>query len=507
MTENVLKASGVCRDFGPVRVLSDVSLDFRKGEVHALIGENGAGKSTLVKILAGYLAPTEGEVRMNGKPVRWSDSRMAEDHGVVLIHQEFNLAPHLSVEGNIFLGRELRWGPFLNKPAMRGEARRVLHELGMDIDPRTSLHDLPISQVQMVEIAKSLERNTRGVGGVLIMDEPTGVLTPTEAEVLFQLINRLKQKGLCVVYISHKLEEVKRIADRVTVLRDGRLITTQMADQLTEEKMANLMVGRELEDMFPPKCPPDYESAETAMRVKNLKVPGWVEELSFDIKKGEILGLAGLIGAGRTEAMEGIMGLRKHAGGSVELFGKTLPPARRPWHMVDRGVVYLSEDRKGKGIIPSMPMRPNLTLMALRRYCKPFIDKKAENKSLKGAVERYEIRCGRPQAPVSTLSGGNQQKLALAKIMDAKPSLIILDEPTRGIDVGTKQQIYSFTAKMAQEGIPCIFISSELPEIIGLCHRVIVMCRGRATGTVTGSEINEHDIMHYAADVKRREVS
>lgn len=502
----ILEARGVSKDFGPVRVLFGVDLEFRRGEVHALIGENGAGKSTLVKILSGYHTPSEGVVRIDGNPVRLSDSRIGEDMGVVLIHQEFNLARHLTVEENIFLGRELHRGPFLDKAAMRRQARAVLAELGMDIDPDSRLLSLSISEVQMVEIGKALERNVAGTSRVLIMDEPTGVLTPTEAEVLFALIGRLKSRGITVIYISHKLDEVKRVADRITVLRDGRLITTQEAGALSEEAMANLMVGRKMEDLYPEKRPP-ADTVPVVLRVQDLTIPKWADRVTFDVREGEILGFAGLIGSGRTELMEGLMGLRKPVAGQIQLFGEDIRASvQKPWDMVDRGVVYLSEDRKGKGIITSMALRPNVTLMALRKYCHPFIDRQAEQETLLRAVAQFDVRAKQLNATVDTLSGGNQQKLALAKIMDINPRLVILDEPTRGIDVGTKSQIYAFIAELASRGIPCIFISSELPEVIGLCHRVVVMRSGRVTGIVAGEEINEQEIMKYAAGIKGKDL-
>jgi len=499
----ILEARGVAKDFGPVRVLFGVDLAFRRGEVHALIGENGAGKSTLVKILSGYYTPSEGEVCIDGAPVRIADSRVGEDMGVVLIHQEFNLARHLTVEENIFLGRELHRGPFLDKASMRRHARQVLAELGMDIDPDARLFSLSISEVQMVEIGKALERNVSRSSRVLIMDEPTGVLTPAEAEVLFALIARLKSQGVTVIYISHKLDEVKRIADRITVLRDGNLITTRDAAELTEEEMANLMVGREMEDMFPERRPPPA-TAPVVLRVEDLVIPKWAERVAFDVREGEILGFAGLIGAGRTEVMEGLMGLRTTTAGRVHLFGEEVS-VRHPWDAVDRGVVYLSEDRKGKGIHTAMALRPNVTMLALRKYCHPFINVREEQATLLRAVEQFDVRAKQLTATVGTLSGGNQQKLALAKIMDINPRLVILDEPTRGIDVGTKRQIYAFIAELASRGIPCIFISSELPEVIGLCHRVVVMRSGRVTGIVTGEDINEQEIMKYAAGIKVKE--
>lgn len=497
-TITALKATGISRDFGPVRVLSDVDIELRRGEVHALIGENGAGKSTLVRILSGYLSPSAGSLKRANQPVTFHDCRDAEDAGIVLIHQELNLARHLTVEENLFLGREIRRGIFLDKPTMRSATRRILSELGTDIDPDARLHTLPVSKMQMVEIGKALERNRSGETGVLIMDEPTGVLTPTEAEALFQLIDRLRKQGTTIIYISHKLDEVKRLADRVTILRDGRKVATRDAAELSESDMANLMVGRELKDMFPQKRPPDTD--DVALRVRDVSVPGWVHRASFELRKGEILGFAGLIGAGRTETMEGIMGYRRPSSGHIELFGETITNPQ-PWNMLARGIVYVSEDRKGKGILADMPMRPNVTLMTLQKYCRPLIDTGAEDRTLTEAIRQFDIRAKRRTDTLGILSGGNQQKIALAKAMDADPRLVILDEPTRGIDIGTKQQIYQFVSDLAGRGISCILISSELTEIIGVCHRVVVMRAGKVTGIVSGHDITEQQIMHYAAGV------
>jgi len=478
-----------------VRVLSDVSFTLQRGEVHAFLGENGAGKSTLMKILGGYLAPSEGTLFMAGEPVHFSRSSEAEAKGVVLIHQEFNLAEDLTVEENIFLGVERHRGPFLNQREMIARARELLAELETPIDPRTKVKRLSVSQKQMVEIAKAVSRNAE----VLIMDEPTDVLTGSETRILFRLIRRLKEQGVTVVYISHKLDEVEEISDRVTVLRDGKLITTRPTRELTQDQMASLMVGRELSDMYPQKRP--VPGDEVVFAARNVTVLGWAEDVSFELRKGEILGFAGLVGAGRTELMEGILGLRRRTSGTLYRNGQPVA-IKRLQDAIALGVAYVSEDRKGKGLVTDMPLRPNLTLLSLEKYAHPLLDPKEEMEALKRAVKAFDIRVPSLTVKASALSGGNQQKLVLAKVMEVDPEILILDEPTRGIDVGTKRQIYFFIQELTQKGKSCILISSELPEVIGLCHRAVVMRSGRVTGILGAEELNEETIVRYATGLK-----
>ena len=494
MSDTVLATRALSKAFGPVEVLHEIDFELRAGEIHAVIGENGAGKSTLMKILGGYLEPSRGSVVLDAQEVTFRSSSEAEAKGIVLIHQELNLAEDLTVEENIFLGRELHRGPFVKRREMAAAAQELLSGLKTPVDPRERVRRLSVSQKQMVEIAKAVSREVR----VLIMDEPTDVLTGSETEVLFELMRRLQAQGVSVVYISHKLEEVAAISDRVTVLRDGRLITTQDTASLTQEEMANLMVGRELSDMFPPKLEP---GAEVVFAAESVSVPGWAQEISFELRRGEILGFAGLVGAGRTELFEGIMGLRPRQG---QLFrnGKRVTIAA-PRQAADLGIVYLSEDRKGKGILVDMRLTPNVTLLALERFARPFIDRRAERAALEQSVETFDIRVPSLQSYASELSGGNQQKIVLAKIMQISPDIIILDEPTRGIDIGTKRQIYFFISELTKEGKACILISSELPEIIGLCHRVVVMRSGEQMGVLAG-DLREDEIVRYATGLKRQ---
>jgi ribose transport system ATP-binding protein len=494
--QTVLATLAASRSFGPVQVLFDVDLELRAGEVHALIGENGAGKSTLMKILSGYLEPTGGEVVLDGRPVRFQSSEEAEDAGVILIHQEFNLAEQLSVEQNIFLGREIKRGFLLDHKAMRAETVRLLGELETRVHPAAKVSDISVSDKQMVEIAKALSRNAR----VLIMDEPTAVLTNREAEVLFRQIDRLKARGTAILYTSHKLDEVARIADRITVLRDGQRVAHVSAGEMNEDQMAQAMVGRELSNLFPSKDRP--ASSETVLRVRDFSVEDIVSGVSFDLKRGEILGFAGLVGSGRTELMEGLIGVRD-ASGTIEVEGAattiaSVKDARRA------GIVYLTEDRKGRGLILTQGMRPNLTLLALDRFTRGVIDGKAEEAALDRAIREFDVRAPTRSVLVGNLSGGNQQKLLLAKTMLAEPDIVIIDEPTRGIDIGTKQQIYQFINELAESGKSVIVISSEMAEVIGLATRVVVMRSGRMTGIVEGDDVNEDVIVRLAMGLETR---
>lgn len=489
-----LAAHEVSRDFAGVRVLHDVSIDFRLGEVHAIIGENGAGKSTLMKILSGYLEPSAGTALVDGQPVSFRNGADAEERGVILIHQETNLAEDLSVAANIYLGRELRRGPFLDDRAMQARAGELLRELDTRIDPQARVAGLSVSDKQMVEIAKAMWRGSR----VLIMDEPTDVLTGRETEVLFRLIRNLAQAGTTVIFISHKLKEVREIADRVSVLRDGRLITTQPASELDEDAMAELMVGRELKDMFPPK--PEIPHTEPVLQLSDFTVPGRVENVNFTLHRGEILGFSGLVGAGRTELFEGMLGLRP-ATGTIRVKGREVR-IRNTRDAARLGIAYVSEDRKGKGLLVEMPMRPNVTLLALEQLARPFISDRRENEALQKATVDFDIRAADPSAPVKSLSGGNQQKVVLGKVMLIDPEIIILDEPTRGIDVGTKRQIYFLIRELVESGRSIIVISSELPEIIGLADRVVVLHDGHVSGVLDGPQLTETALVRHATGLQ-----
>ncbi|SIT40230.1 fused D-ribose transporter subunits of ABC superfamily: ATP-binding components [Paraburkholderia piptadeniae] len=480
------------KDFGPVRVLHGVSFDIAPGRIYGLLGENGAGKSTLMKILAGYEMATEGTVLVDGHARRFAGSRDAEAAGIVLIHQEFNLAEHLTIAQNMYLGHEKRKGLFVDNTAMRNEAKRYLEQVGLHKHPDTKVRDLIVAEKQMVEIAKALSRRAR----LLIMDEPTATLTPSETERLFALMTKLKADGVTIVYISHKLDEVEHITDEVIVMRDGRFVARSETALLGRQQMANLMVGRELSDMFPAKKPPP-DDAPIALKVEKLSVPDWVDDLSFAVRAGEVFGFAGLVGAGRTEAFEAIIGLRRRTAGTIEIAGRKAD-LHSPRDAMRRGLTYLSEDRKGKGLHVNLSLQDNVTLMTLEHFAHPLLDLKAGRDALTQAVREFGIRTGNLSSRARMLSGGNQQKLALAKFLQPNPDVIVLDEPTRGVDIGAKRDIYFLIHRLAAEGRAVIVISSELIELIGLCHRVAVMRAGRLQATLGLDHLTEEELIAHA---------
>lgn len=490
----LIEARGLSKSFGPVEVLHDVGLTVRPGEVHAIIGENGAGKSTLMKILAGTHAPTRGEIRIDGQAVQFSGPVDAEHRGIVLVHQEILLAPDLTVAQNIYLGRELPKGLTVDDRAMNEGAARALADLGSEIDPKATVGRLSIAQRQLVQIARVLLVPHR----VVIFDEPTASLTPFETEALLKVITDIRAKGVGILYISHRLPEVKEIADRVTVLRDGHVVATHDVSELEPADMARLMVGRDVSKLYP-----DRQAAavqDKVLEVEGFNVPGYARHASFHLRKGEILGFAGLVGAGRTELMEGVVGLRRGSG--------TIRHRGQPASFADAqaslkaGIAYLSEDRKGKGLLLLKDLATNLTLASIGKFVRGLqIDRKQESEALDAAIAEFDIRTGRKDLLAGQLSGGNQQKLLIAKMMLLDPSIVIIDEPTRGIDIGTKEQIYKFIARLAQEGRSIIVISSEMPELIGICDRILVMRSGEIVGEVTGERMTENHIVVLATGV------
>ncbi len=466
----------------------------RAGEVHAIIGENGAGKSTLMKILSGHLSPTRGAVKLDGSPIELRGPVDAERRGIVLVHQEIMLAPDLSISENMFLGRELRRGLTVDDREMSRRAADAMRVFGVDAAVTIPVQQLSIAQRQLAQIARALAVPHR----VAIFDEPTASLTPVETTALLNLIRELKAKGVAVIYISHRLDEVKAVADTVTVLRDGKLVTTKPAAELEPVDMARLMVGRDLLALYPPRPPaPD---GEAVFEVRHFGAAGFAEDASFSVRPGEILGFSGLVGAGRTELFEALFGLRK-GGGEIRLNG-----ADQQWRDARAGMragaVYLTEDRKSKGLLLEENLASNLTLAALDAFQRgPLVDRAKESGALDEAIQRFDIRVGDKNLLAGQMSGGNQQKLLLAKMMQLNPRIVVIDEPTRGIDIGAKQQIYRFIAALAAEGRSVIVISSEMAELIGICHRIIVMRNGRVVGEVADEAMNEHAIVVLATGV------
>lgn len=492
-----IEFKNINKNFGPVNVLNSVSFTLDAGRVYGLLGENGAGKSTLMKILSGYESLSGGEILINDESVNFADSRAAQDIGIVLIHQEFNLADDLTIAQNIFLGHEIKQGWLLDDMTMCSEAVNVLKKVGLYLDPNTKVRDLIVAEKQMVEVAKALARNTK----LLIMDEPTATLTPNETQHLFKLIKELHADGVTIIYISHKLDEVEYITDEVIIMRDGHFITREFTANIDRKIMANLMVGRELSDLFPVKTKP-LESQEDLLSIRNFNVPQWAHSINFEIKAGEILGFSGLVGAGRTELFEGILGLRPSSG-DIYLKNKKIT-LKHPENAVKHGITYLSEDRKGKGLHIKFGLYQNLTLMALKQYANPFLHPQKEKQALNKAIDAFGIRTGGTEhknifnLQAGALSGGNQQKLALAKVLHPNPQVVILDEPTRGVDVGAKRDIYFLIQALAQKGLAVIVISSELMELIGLCHRVAVMRHGYLQTILQTDQLNEQELIEYA---------
>ncbi|MDF3351112.1 sugar ABC transporter ATP-binding protein [Sulfitobacter sp. KE34] len=488
----VLALRDVSKSFGSIEVLHGVTLALEPGTVHALIGENGAGKSTTMKIMAGYQLPSKGAVELDGAAVRFDSLHEGEMAGIVMIHQEFNLAEQLTVEQNIFLGRELKRGPLLDKAEMRRRTRDYLDRVACNVSPDALVSRLSNSDKQMVEIAKALSRDAR----VLIMDEPTAVLTKRETDVLFKQVAALRAAGTAVLFTSHKLDEVAEISDHVTIMRDGAVVQSSPTSEITEDEMATAMVGRDVSDLYPAK-PGVEEDAPEVLSVENLSVPGFASNVSFSLRQGEILGLGGLIGSGRTEVMEGLAALRPASAERVTLFGEPVQ-FKRPSDAQQAGLCYLTEDRKLRGLLLERGMRENLTLQNLHKFGGFLIDRNAEETALTEAIGEFDIRAGSRDVRVGNMSGGNQQKLLLAKIMLSEPRILIVDEPTRGIDIGTKQQIYAFLRKLADQGHAIIVITSEMPELIGLADRVMVMRLGEVSGTLNAGEITEDAIVRLS---------
>ena len=490
----LLRLAGICKAFAGVKALDHIDFDVRAGEVHAVCGENGAGKSTLMKIMSGVYQPDAGTIHFEGRALAFSTPRVAEVHGVVMIHQELNLVPHLSVAENIFLAREPRRGWFIDRKRLRADAQRCLDRLGVAIDPDTPVHVLPVAQQQMVEIAKALSMNAK----VLIMDEPTSSLTEAETGQLFKVIHELRHDGVAIVYISHRLDEMSRIVDRVTVLRDGRWVSSGAFADTTVDRIVAQMVGRDLEDKFPPRR--SHPTDETLLEVRGLARHGVFGPVDFELKRGEILGFAGLIGAGRTEVARTLFGAEAKNAGSIRFRGEELR-IRSPIDAIRHGIAYVSEDRKAHGLAVKMTVAENVTLANLGAVCRPggFIDFRAEAETAQHYIDALGIRTPGPHRVARLLSGGNQQKVVISKWLFRRARLIIFDEPTRGIDVGAKYAIYELMDQLAADGIGVILISSELPEILGLTDRVAVFHEGRLAKTLPTRATSQEEIMHHAS--------
>jgi ribose transport system ATP-binding protein len=470
--------------FNGITVLDGISLEVPAGCILGIVGENGAGKSTFVKCITGIYKPDAGSVRLSGN--------------VSMIPQEFNLAQDLSVCENIFLGREPARFGMIDRKKMASESARLLSELNSQISPYGSVAELNVAEKQMVEIAKALSVQSK----LLIMDEPTTVLNSRETEILFRVMRELKNNGCSIIFISHRLDEICTICDRVAVFRDGTLVHQSAASDLNPEQIARLMVGRELTRLFPEQVV--TENTENALECSEIQAGKEVNGVSFSLKRGSVTGLAGLAGAGRTELAEAICGLRKRNRGTIRIFGKTVIN-RTPAEAIRNGMVYLSEDRQASGLLPDFSVIRNTTLASLVKYCTAgFIHSGKERLTTLEYIREFGIKTSSPDAQISSLSGGNQQKVAIAKCLDNSPEIFIFDEPTRGVDIGARREIYDFIAGLAKEGMTCLIISSDLDEIIGMCPRILVMRAGTLAGELNGTEITQEQIMYLATGVMKQ---
>jgi ribose transport system ATP-binding protein len=495
MQQPVMTFDSIVKEFSGVRVLHGISGEIFPGEVLGILGENGAGKSTLLKIASGVYTPTSGRIEIEGEEVHINSPVDAKELGITMIPQEFNLVNSLNVFENIFLGNELKKHGMVDKPAMREWASKLLEELQSELSPDALIEDLSVADKQHVEIAKALIHKSR----ILIMDEPTTMLSKQEVTVLFEQVNRLRERGVAILFISHKLKEVKEICDRLMILRDGHRVSVDRVTDVNEHDMARKMVGRELSDIYPERV---AASDESVLEVENLTVPGVIQDINFQLRGGEVLGFAGLVGAGRTELAETIIGIRKASTGSIKVRGVT-KKINSPADAVDQHIAYISEDRQGKGLVMNFDIPQNITLISIRRYIRNLlIEKNKEQQQTAAYVEKFDIKAASLNTHLINLSGGNQQKVYLAKWMDTSPEILILDEPTRGIDINTKKEIYHFIRSLTDQGVSVIVISSEMDEIIGLCHRVIVMRNGSKSVELNGDDINEEEIMYYASGLK-----
>lgn len=486
---------GISKAFGPVKVLEAVDFTVTGGEVHALMGENGAGKSTLMKILSGVHQADAGEILLNDRPATIRSTTEAEAQGIAIIHQELNLIPQLSVMENLFLGREREHSRFgvIRRAGMRHEARQILQQLGAgQIDPEAEAGKLSIGQQQMVEIAKAMSLNAK----VLIMDEPTAALTEREIEALFVFMEQLKRRGVAIVYVSHRMEEIFRVCDKISVLRDGCFVGERQIAATDFDEVVRLMVGREIGDRFPKRA-----SAPGAVRleVEGLADDGRIRDIGFEVRAGEVLGVAGLMGAGRSEILNVLFGVRPRRQGRVRLDGAELD-IRRPGDAIAAGIAYVTEDRKSQGLVLGMSVRENATLVHLRRHARlGVVNRRSENEEARRLIEQLRIRTRDAELDVKSLSGGNQQKVVFAKWLAEPPKLLLLDEPTRGVDVGGKAEIYHIINQLAAAGAAIVMVSSELPEVMAMSDRILVIHEGRRAGLFEAGAATQEDIMAAAA--------
>lgn len=490
----LLQMTDICKQFPGVKALDGVSLTVRRGTVHALMGENGAGKSTLMKCLFGIYEKNSGTIELEGKEVNFKTSKEALENGVAMVHQELNQALKRTVMENLWLGRyPLKFANCIDEKKMYKDSLALFEKLGVHVNPRTVMSTMPVSQRQMVEIAKAVSYDAK----VIVFDEPTSSLTETEVEHLFRIINMLRDQGCGIIYISHKMEEILRISDDVTIMRDGQWIATEPASQLTMEKIIKLMVGRELTNRFPPKT---NTPGEVTLEVEGLTAMySHVCDVSFRLRKGEILGIAGLDGSGRTEVLENIFGIATRKSGTLRLDGREVHN-RRATESIKNGFALLTEERRATGIFGILNIRENTVISSLKKYLKGgLLSEKEMKKDTDWAIQAMRIKTPTQETKIRSLSGGNQQKVILGRWLLTDPEVLLLDEPTRGIDVGAKYEIYQLIIDLACRGKAVIMVSSEMPELLGVCDRILVMSGGRLAGEVDAANTSQEEIMTLAA--------
>ncbi len=493
MAETLLTMTGICKAFPGVKALDNATLTLKKGSVHALMGENGAGKSTLMKCLFGIYAKDGGEIRLNGRPVEFKNSKEALEQGVAMVHQELNQALKRTVADNLWLGRyPTRFG-VVNEGKMLKDTKELFGQLGLSVDPKAVMEDLSVSRRQMAEIAKAVSYGAK----VIVFDEPTSSLTGEEAEQLFRIIERLKNQGCGIIYISHKMEEILRICDEVTVMRDGKTVATHPAKDLTVDKIIRLMVGRDLTRRFPEKT---NRPGETVLSVRGLTgLYSHLRDVSFSLKKGEILGIAGLDGSGRTEVLESLFGLSARKGGEIRLNGKPIRN-RTPREAIANGFVLLTEERRATGIFAIRDILENTVISNLSAYGRlGVLSNRRMKRDTDGMIRTLRVKTPSRSTAIRTLSGGNQQKVILGRWLLTDPQILLLDEPTRGIDVGAKYEIYQLIVDLAAKGRSVMVVSGEMPELLGICDRILVMSGGRVAGEVEGKTATQEEIMTLAA--------
>jgi len=497
MTEQayILEMFGITKSYPGVKALQNVDFHLRKGTVHALMGENGAGKSTIMKVLAGITKADSGEIKINGNVVVINEVRDSQKAGIAMIHQELSPIPEMTITDNIYLGREITKNPFgvVQKNKLNALAEEMLKKVGLLVDPTRKMKTLSVAQMQMVEIAKAISMDSN----IIIMDEPTSTLTEIEVEILFGLIKKLTEQGKSIIYISHKMGEIFRVANEITVLRDGQLIGNDLAENFDVASLIKMMVGRELKDVYPKEIVP---ITSEILRVENLSKKGKFEEISFSLKRGEILGVAGLVGAGRTELAEALFGFNPADKGRIIIDGKPVQ-IKKSADGIKNHIAFVTEDRKEIGLDLISSVKNNITLANLEKYCfaKFIINSHTETKNAQKFSEMLNIKVPSISYEVGTLSGGNQQKVILAKSLSCEPDIIIMDEPTRGIDVGAKAEIYKLMCRLASEGKAIIMISSEMPEVLGMSDRIIVIAGGKLCGEFTREDFDQEKVMFCAS--------